>query len=48
MDTSWYKVSDLEDVEFHWVDADLIKKNTLRPGLDTRFFPLNFSGFEMG
>ena len=39
MDTSWYQVSAVEDIMFHWDDPDLNKDAFLSPGIDFPFSP---------
>ena len=42
MDTSGYRVFDLEQIEFHWEDADFNMDAAFRPGWDTLLFPFKF------
>ena len=37
MDTSWYQVSDLQDVDFYWENDRLDIVAVFRPGTGTRF-----------
>ena len=37
LDTSSYQVSDLEDIEFNWENAQLDMDTVFRPGIDTPF-----------
>ena len=48
MDTSWYQVSALENIEFHWKYLDLNKDTTIRPDTNTPFSPSTFNDFEIG
>ena len=48
LDTSSYQVSDLEDIEFHWVNSQLDMDSVFRPGIDTPFYPTVFDDFLMG
>ena len=48
MDTSWYQVSDLDDVEFFWENAQLDVNAVLRPGKDASFSSTAFGDLEMG
>ena len=48
MDTSGYEVSDLDDMEFHWEDPDLIMAAIFRPGKDTILSPSTSIKFETG
>ena len=47
LDTSSYQVSDLEDIEFNWEDAQLDMDAVLRPSIDTPFSP-TFDDLLMG
>ena len=38
LDTSSYQVSDLEDIEFNWENAQLDKDAVFRPGIATPLF----------
>ena len=46
LDTSSYKVSDLEDIEFSWENSQL--DEVFRPGIDTPFSPTVFDDLLMG
>ena len=48
MDSSSYQVSDLEDIEFNWVDSQLDMDAVFRPGIDTPFSPITFYDLLMG
>ena len=48
MDTSWFQVSDLEDVEFYWESDRLDVGAVFRPDGDEAFSPWNLNDFEMG
>ena len=39
METSGYRVSGLEDIEFHWKDIDLNMDAVFRPSRDSLFSP---------
>ena len=39
MDTGGFRISDLEDTEFHWEDPDLNMDAVFQPGIDTTFYP---------
>ena len=41
-DTSSYQLSDLEDIEFNWVNSQLKMDAVFRPGIDTPFSPTTF------
>ena len=47
-DTSSYQVSDLEDIEFNWENAQLEMDAVFRPSIDTPFSPTTFDEFLMG
>ena len=42
LDTSSYKVSDLEIIEFNWENSQLDMDAVFRPGIDTPFSPITF------
>ena len=46
LDTSSYRVSDFEDIEFYWEDSQL--DSVFRPCLDTPFSPTIFDNLSMG
>ena len=47
-DTSGYQVSaDLDDVEIHWENDQLVVNAVLRPNIDTPFSPTAFLDLEM-
>ena len=46
-ETSGYKLSDLEDIEFSWEDPEVHMDGVYRPGIDTPFFPSIFDDFQM-
>ena len=46
--TSWHPVSDLEDIEFHRRQPELILDPVFRPRRETPFSPSTFNDFEMG
>ena len=48
IDTSGYQVSDLEDIEFQWEDADSNVDPILQPSIDTPLSPSTFNVFQMG
>ena len=48
LDTSWYQVSELTDIEFHWEYRDLNMDALSRPGIHTPFSPSTFNNFKMG
>ena len=48
LDTSSYQVSDLEDIEFNWEDAQLDMDAVFRPGKDNPFSPTTFDDILMG
>ena len=41
LDTSSYRVSDLEDIEFNWENSQLEMDAVFRPGIDTPFCQLH-------
>ena len=47
-DTSGYKLSDLEDIEFSWEDPAVDADSVYRPGIDIPFSPCIFDDFHMG
>ena len=47
LDTSSYRVTDLEDIEFNWENSQLDKDTVLRPSTDTPFYPTTFDDFSM-
>ena len=47
MDTSGYQASDLEDIEVYWEALDLNTDTDSRPGIDTPFWTLIFTDFEI-
>ena len=46
-DTSGYKLSDLEDIEFSWEDPAVDMDSVYRPGIDTPFSPSILDDFQM-
>ena len=48
LDTSSYRVSDLEDIEFNWEKSQLEMDPVYRPGIDTPFSPTIFDDLLMG
>ena len=48
LDTSSYKVSDLEDIEFSLEDSQLDMDAVFRPGIDTPFSPTAFDDLLRG
>ena len=48
LDTSSYRVSDLEDIEFNWENSQLDMDSVFRPGIDTPFSPTVFDDLLMG
>ena len=48
LDTNSYQVSNLEDIEFNWENAQLDMDAVFRPGLDTPFSPTTFDDLLMG
>ena len=48
LDTSSYQVSDLEDIEFNWVNSQLDMESVFRPGIDIPFSPTVFDDLLMG
>ena len=47
-DTSSYRVSDLEDIEFNWEYSQLDVNTVFIPGKDTPFSPNPFDNLSMG
>ena len=47
-DTRGYEVSDLEDIDFSWVDLTVDMDSVHQPGIDTPFSPSILDDFEMG
>ena len=47
LDTSSYKVSNLEDIEFNWEDLQLDIDSVFRRGIDTPFLPTTFDVLSM-
>ena len=47
LDTSSYQVSDLEDIEFNWVNSHLDMDAVFRPGKGTPFSPNTFDDLSM-
>ena len=45
LDTSSYRLTDLEDIEFNWENSQL--DSVFRPGIDTPFSPTNFDDLSM-
>ena len=48
LDTSSYQISDLEDIEFNWVNSQLDLDAVFRPDIDTPFSPTTFDDLLMG
>ena len=48
LDTSSYRVSDLEDIEFNWEDSQLDMDAVFRPGIYNPFSPTTFDDLLMG
>ena len=48
LDTSSYQVSDLEDIEFNWVNSQLDMDAVFTLGIDTPFSPTTFDDLLMG
>ena len=48
LDTSGYKVSDLEVIEFNWENDQLELDSVFRPGIDTPFSPTVFDDLLLG
>ena len=48
LDTSSYRVSDLEDIEFNWENSQLDMDSVFRPGIDTPFSPTVIDDLLMG
>ena len=47
VNTSSYKVSDLEDIELNWEISQLVMDAVFRPGIDTPFSPNTFEDLSM-
>ena len=47
LDTSSYRVSDLEDIEFNWENDQLDLDAFFTPGIDTPFSPITFDDLSM-
>ena len=47
LDTSSYKVSNLEDIEFNWENPQLDMDAVFRPGTDNPFSPTTFDDLSM-
>ena len=47
LDTSSYRVSDLEDIEFNWENSQRDINAVLRPSIDMPFFPTTFDDKSM-
>ena len=48
LDTSSYQISDLDDIEFNWENAQLDMDSVFRQGIDTPFSPTVFDDLLMG